>query len=289
MENADLRLDDVIGLYASLMATASGSLDPRLERVFKLVPREAFLPPGPWTIIVVDGGKVRTPSADPIHLYQNVLIALDLDAGINNGEPLLHARWIGAVAPQPGDRVTHIGAGTGYYSAILSVLVLPGGDVTAFELHSGLAAAAARNLEPFDNVTVVAGDAVARTLPPSDVIYVNAGVVAPPLAWLEALKPGGRMIFPWRPTQQIGLAVMIRRVVAGFTVEPLMHSYFIPCVGASEAPAGSIAPTYPGAWDSRSVRMTRDETPDGTATAVYDDLWFSSSPAGVSDLAAVAK
>ena len=288
MTDNDQRLDDACDLYASLMANVSGSKDPRLERVFKLVPRQAFLPPGPWTIVAGDR-KVVTPSADPIHLYQNVLVALDVDEGINNGEPFLHARWIGAIAPQPGEAVTHIGAGAGYYSAILSVLVLPGGTVTAFEIHKDLAAAARQNLEPFENVEVVAGDAVTLAIPPSDIIYVNAGVVAPPLAWLEALKPGGRLVFPWRPAAKVALALMVRRMDDGFAVEPLMHAYFIPCIGASEAPAGSQPPAYTGAWGSRSIRLTRDEEPDASATAVYGDIWFSSAPPGAPAQAAAAK
>ncbi|TIM81224.1 MAG: SAM-dependent methyltransferase, partial [Mesorhizobium sp.] len=65
------------------------------------------------------------------------------------------------------------------------------------------------NLAAYGNVEVVAGDAVAGPLPPSDIIYVNAAVIAPPPAWLRALRPGGRLIFPWRPAQRIGLAVLV--------------------------------------------------------------------------------
>ena len=121
--------------YARLMAAASKSDDPRLERVFELVPREAFLPPGPWKIMV-DDEYFETPSADPVYLYQNALVALDATKGINNGEPFLHAAWLGAAGPQHGDVVCHIGAGSGYYTAILSVLALPGGDRKSTRLNS---------------------------------------------------------------------------------------------------------------------------------------------------------
>ena len=66
----DKRLDEIAGFYATLMAAAAKSADPRLERVFKLVPRQAFFPPGPWQIMT--GERYHTtPSADPIYLYQN--------------------------------------------------------------------------------------------------------------------------------------------------------------------------------------------------------------------------
>lgn len=266
-------IDDVRSLFASMMQAASRSDDPRLFRAFDAVPREAFLPPGPWTIIV-EQKEILTPTADPVHLYQNVLVEIDRAEGINNGEPFLHAAWIGAVAPRPEDRITHVGAGLGYYTAILAMLA-PHGRVDAFEVNARLAAAARSNLEPFENVTVRHENAVTQAIPESDIVYVNAGVIAPPVAWLEALRPEGRMIFPWRPTSTIGIGGMITRRADGFAFEPLMSAWFIPCVGASKASGRTIAPDYAGAWRSRSVRLTASQKPDGTATAVYEDVWFS--------------
>uniref|UniRef100_UPI0036729C69 hypothetical protein n=1 Tax=Pectobacterium cacticida TaxID=69221 RepID=UPI0036729C69 len=52
-------------------------------------------------------------------------MALDDAKGINNGEPFLHAMWIGKLALRPGEAVCHIGAGTGYYTAVLARLVSP--------------------------------------------------------------------------------------------------------------------------------------------------------------------
>ncbi|MBN8942272.1 MAG: SAM-dependent methyltransferase [Rhizobiales bacterium] len=260
------------------MAAASHSADPRLERIFELVPREAFVSPGPWRIMV--GNRyVETPSADPAYLYQNALVALDAAKGINNGEPYLHAAWIGAAAPQGGETICHIGAGTGYYTALLSMLALPGGKVEAFEIDPDLARQAVRNLEPFEAVSVTTGDATRLAIPASDLIYVNAGVAAPPAAWMRALRPHGRMIFPWRPAPDVALAVMIRRGEAAFVVEPLMPAWFIPCVGASNADQCTKVPDEAAAWSSRSAWLTAERPPDETATAIYPHVWFSAAPA----------
>lgn len=267
-------IEDIRKFYARLMAANAASSDPRLEEVFAEVPREAFLGAGPWTIIA-GSGKVTTPSADPAHIYQNVLVALDADKGINNGEPFLHAMWIGRLAPKPGEAVTHIGAGTGYYSAVLARLVSPGGSVTAFELDARLAELARKNLEGYRNATVIHGDAVTTPLPPSDIIYVNAGVVAPPAGWLKALRPGGRMIFPWRPSERVPLAVMVIRTEKGFACDPFMRSWFIPCFGASIADLAAKIPTREQAMRSRSIWLTNDKAPDRTATAIFGDVWFS--------------
>jgi protein-L-isoaspartate(D-aspartate) O-methyltransferase len=266
--------------YARLMAAASKSDDPRLERVFELVPREAFLPPGPWKIMI-DNGYFETPSADPAYLYQNALVALDAAKGINNGEPFLHAAWLGAAAPQRGNVVCHIGAGSGYYTAILSVLVLPGGRVEAFEIDPDLAEKARKNLQAFEGITVTRGDATTLPLPASDLIYVNAGVMAPPCAWLQALRPQGRLIFPWRPSDEVGLTLLITRTDAGFEAKPLMNSWFIPCVGGASTVDAFVTP--PDAHAARSVRsawLTSERVPDKTAVVAYKHVWFSSSELG---------
>ncbi|RUU43589.1 SAM-dependent methyltransferase, partial [Mesorhizobium sp. M2C.T.Ca.TU.002.02.1.1] len=99
---------------------------------------------------------------------------------------------------------------------------------------------------------------------------------APPAAWLKALKPGGRMIFPWRPSEAVGLAVLITRLENGFACRPFMGSWFIPCVGASTAEPGAKIPTRERAARTRSIWLTQDKAPDRTATAVFGDVWFSS-------------
>lgn len=270
-------IEDARRFYARLMAANAASTDPRLEAVFAEVPREAFLGPGPWTVIA-GTSRITTPSADPIHLYQNVLVALDAGKGINNGEPFLHAMWIGKLAPRPGEIVSHIGAGTGYYTALLARLVSPGGSVTAFEIEADLAARARTNLTAYDNVSVIHADAVGSGLPPSDIIYVNAGVAAPAAGWLKALRSGGRMVFPWRPAENVPLALLATRIGNGFACDPFMRSWFIPCVGASVLPDAAKVPTREEASRSRSIWLVEDTPPDRTATAVLGDVWFSSSP-----------
>lgn len=266
--------DEVRSFHAKMMATASNSTDERLERIFELVPREAFLGPGPWQIMV-NRRYLETPSADPIYVYQNVLVALDAAKGINNGEPFLHASWIGAAGPKAGDTISHVGAGTGYYTALLSMLALPRGSVHAFEIEERLARRARENLDPFEGVSVTHGDATALPLSASDLIYVNAGVVVPPVAWLKALKPGGRMIFPWQPVEGIGLAVLVTRTESAFAVRPLMPAWFIPCIGASDANHCTRAPSIPEARAIRWLWLTEDQKPDETAVAIFPEMWFS--------------
>lgn len=273
------RLAEARAFYAQTMAAASGSDDPRIAKVFEMLPRENFLPPGPWRILVAQQ-YVATPSADPAHLYQNALVAIDPERGINNGEPFLHAAWIGAVAPKPGETVIHIGAGGGYYTAALAMLTEPGGKVFAYEIDAWLAEMARRNLESYANVSLVHADAVTARLRRADIIYVNAGVIAPPVRWLKALKLGGRMIFPWRPASEIGLSVLAERDREGFGMRVVGGSWFIPCSGASDPALSLKTPTLREARASRSIVVTTEREPDDTATAIYPEVWFSSRPVG---------
>ena len=79
-----------------------------------------------------------------------------------------------AAAPQPGEHVVHVGAGVGYYTAILAELVGATGRVTALEFDGELAARATANFAQTPHVRVVHGDGTRIVFEPVDVIYVNA-------------------------------------------------------------------------------------------------------------------
>jgi protein-L-isoaspartate(D-aspartate) O-methyltransferase len=275
----DARMAAARARYARMLMEASGATDPRIERAFANVRREAFLPPPPWQLVAP--GRVASLTSDPADLYQDALVAIDRARGINNGEPALHAGWIDAVAPRPGEHVSHVGAGGGYYSAILSLLVLPDGAVDAYEVEAHLAEEARENLRPFTNVRVLHANAVHEALRPSDIVYVNAGVAAPPPGWLKALRPSGRMIFPWRPSAEVALALLVTREAEGYAVEALGGVWFIPCVGASDAGEAMRTPKREEAALVRSIILSSERAPDSTAVAIYADVWFSTDPVGM--------
>ena len=125
-------------------------------------------------------------------------------------------------------------------------------------------------------MTVHAASAFGRTLPNGDIVYVNAGVVAPDVEWLRALDPGGRLIFPWQPHKGWGPAMLVTREDNGFAARPLMTVGFISCSGAHEKVSVRNLPTEADLAAVRSIWIRRDRHPDASALAVYDDVWFSS-------------
>ena len=267
-------LDRLRARYAADILGSTGVENPRVEAAFAAVPREDFLTPPPWRIFL-PGGVIEKNTSDPSELYIDVLVVLDRAKGINNGQPSLHAAWIAAIDPQPGESAVHIGIGTGYYTAILATLVGEGGRVEAYEIEARLAALAEKHLARFPQVTVHAASGVGQALPEADVIYVNAAATAPDARWLTALKPLGRLVFPWQPGRGGAVTLVVRRTAGGFAADPTIAVGFIGCVGAQEPPAASAGRDP---RDTRSVWLRADRPPDATATAVYDDVWFSSDP-----------
>ena len=141
--------------YAEELRYVAHVRSDAVVRAFAAVPRERFLGPGPWRILDLRGDDYwLTPDADPAHLYHNVLVAIDPARRLNNGEPSLWAFLFDVLAPRPGERARHIGAGTGYYSAILAELVGAGGRVEAIEADPALAERARANLAPWPQVRV---------------------------------------------------------------------------------------------------------------------------------------
>lgn len=263
--------------YAAEITRSGGVHHTRVEKAFAFVPREDHLTLAPWTVFA-PGGLFMEETSNPAELYQDVLVVLDRTRGINNGQPSLHAAWLAALDPKPGDTAVHIGAGTGYYTALLAALVEPGGRVHAYEIEEHLAAIARRNLAAHESVTVYATSGVGAGLPASDAVYVNASASAPDVAWLKALKPGGRLIFPWQPSgRRGGVTLQVTRTERGFAAAATMEVAFIACVGAMPSPREGAAEAG-DVMRTRSIWLHDDRPPDATAIVVYDEVWFSREP-----------
>lgn len=186
--------------YAEEVAAVCHLRSAALVRALATVPREQFLGPGPWKVYALEsgpggGGYYETPDAEPRRVYHNVPIALDAARLLNNGQPSTVASWIDALDVTPGERVVHIGCGTGYFTAILAEMVTGSGAVFATEADPALAAAATENLKAWPTVSVMHTDAL-ELLRDADVILVNAGVTHPDPTWLDHLRDRGRLLFP---------------------------------------------------------------------------------------------
>ncbi len=182
--------------YAEEVAAVANLKTVALVDALRTIPREQFLPPGPWLVQGDISGPRQTPDADAARVYHNYAIAIDPARQLFNGAPGLIAGTIDVLRLKPGDRVLHVGAGLGYYSAIIGHVVGATGQVLAIEVDERLADAAGSTLAAMPWIEVRAGDATAPLERQFDAILVNAGTTHPQDAWLEALAPGGRLILP---------------------------------------------------------------------------------------------
>lgn len=239
--------------YADLIRRRAGLRSDRLVRALSEVPRESYMGPGPWKILRRMSQPPRyedTPDGNPVHVYDDVLVGLDLAKRINNGLPSGLAKWIDALDLQEGEHVVHAGCGTGYYTAIIAHIVGTGGRVTAIELEPVLAARAQANLQHFPYVEVIAGDATRYQTTSADAVFINAGATHPCALWLDTLKPAGRLVFPlvrWPegskfagpPVAGWGVMIRIERAQAGYRAEVVSPVGIYPCLGATDTEADS--------------------------------------------------
>ncbi len=264
--------------YARRVAALAGTpaVEDRLMRAFEAVPRERFVPPGPWQVFT-GSGYITTPNDDPAFLYQDVIISLSGDGPTNNGQPSLHSTSLGHVNPGYGETALHVGAGSGYYTAILAMLVGPTGTVAAYEIQQLLAEWAAVNLAEYSNVTVHHRSGSVGPLPYADVIYVSAGATAPLDIWLDALRVGGRLIFPLTPAEGVGAMLLVSKTSGDhFGATFVSPAMFIPCIGGrSDKTAQALTEAFQrGGMDAVST-LYRKRPIDDSCWFAGDGWWLS--------------
>jgi len=266
--------------YARYVAAVAGVKDERISAAFAAVAREDFMGAGPWQVAVA-GGYIATHTDDPRVLYQNILIGLKTEAGINNGQPTLHAKCLEMAEPRTDDVVIHVGAGTGYYTAILAHLVGRKGKVVAYEIDRELAMRARENLAPWAMVRVRRQSAVAARLPVADVIYVCAGASHIPAAFLDGLAIGGRLVLPLTPNERAGCMLLVTRASANeFAAKIFSPAAFIPCIGArDDAASTALATALAGGGADRVRSLRRTEAPDASAWCIGSGWWLSTTDA----------
>lgn len=225
-----------------------------------------------------------TEDADPRQVYHDVLVAIDETRRLNNGQPSPWASLYDQLGLATGAHVVHIGAGTGYYSAILAEIVGHDGQVTAVEIDPALAARARDNLAAaWPQATVIAGDGFAfRSDRPADAIVVNAGVTHFSPAWLDSLAPeNGRLLVPLTSAERRFLLITrhtgeTQRYPARYVSRVGIFS----CIGGHDPEAArrlkaalAIAPMTA----VRSLRRSPEE-PDATCWLAGEGWWLSTAP-----------
>ncbi len=164
---------------------------------------------------VRDARVLEAMRAVPRHLFVDEALAsrayedtaLPIGHGQTISQPYIVARIaelaLEGIADPRAARLLEIGTGCGYAAAVMAQLF---GDVVSVERLRALHDRARENLRPLrlPNLRLVFGDGaqgVAAGAPYDAIVAAAAGDELPP-AWIEQLKPGGRVVAPVGGMQQ---------------------------------------------------------------------------------------
>lgn len=160
---------------------------------------------------------------------------LPIGYGQTISQPTVVVKMTQLLDPNPGDKILEIGAGSGWQSALLSVLVGEEGHVYTMERKPELVDQARNNLRNagFKNVTVLEGDGSlgCEEYAVYDKIICTAACPNIPDVWIEQLKTGGKIIAPVG-SRNIQSLVLYRKEADGLDELEKEYGYrFVPLLG----------------------------------------------------------
>ncbi len=189
-----------------------GVRDLSVLRAVRMVPRHLFVPE-----------SVRHRAYDDV--------ALPIGSGQTISQPYVQARYLELIGLTGQEKVLEIGTGSGYQTALLSLVA---SMVFSVERVAGLAQSARLALAAagIRNVTVLVGDGTLgwRPFAPYDAILVSAASPEVPAPLVEQLAPGGRMVIPLGDRASQTLTLVERRGDAVRT-STIADVRFVPLVG----------------------------------------------------------
>jgi len=192
-----------------------GIRDLRVLEAMRKVPRQEFVP--------------ETLQQDAYEDHP-----LPIGEGQTISQPYIVAAMLEHLALQATDRVLEIGTGSGYVTALLSLLAA---EVYSVERHAQLAASAKNTLQRlgYRNVKIRVGDGSRgwAEYAPFDAILVSAATSEMPPTLFAQLREGGRMVVPVGPSFSQELQ-LISKVNGQPEVEVLEGCRFVPLVEGAE-------------------------------------------------------
>jgi protein-L-isoaspartate(D-aspartate) O-methyltransferase len=157
--------------------------------------------------------------------------ALPIGNGQTISQPSIHARYLELLKLKGNEKVLEIGTGSGYQTALLSLLA---GQVFSIERIPALLDKARETIHQIGarNISFLMGDGTLgwRQYAPYDAILVGAGAPEVPSTYQEQLTEGGRILIPLGDREEQTLYMFTRRGDKLDQVE-IAPVRFVPLVG----------------------------------------------------------
>ncbi len=186
--------------------------DPKVLQAMQKIPRHLFVP---------EEYRAKSYTDHPLPIGEGQTIS----------QPYMVALMTQELELEPTDRVLDIGTGSGYQTAVLSLLSQ---RVYSIERIPILAERAAKTLEALQikNVDIRVADG-SPGLPeeaPFDAILVTAAAPQVPKGLVEQLAEGGRLVLPVGSTLSQTLTV-VKRLASGTQTCEVCGCVFVPLIG----------------------------------------------------------
>lgn len=189
---------------------------------------------------IADERVLRAMAAIPRHLFVPDALrsqaykdnALPIAAGQTISQPFIVARMTELLELKGRERVLEIGAGSGYQTAVLSMLAR---RVYSVERIDELAAKARVSLRSIGvgNVSARIADGTVGwpVYAPFDAILVAAGGPNVPKPLVDQLEVGGRLVIPVGASKDSQQLVRVTRTETGVKTEDCGPCVFVPLIG----------------------------------------------------------
>ncbi|MCX5206078.1 methyltransferase domain-containing protein [Streptomyces sp. NBC_00237] len=190
---------------------------PWIRTAVRDIPRSAFAPRRLWhwngqAYLPLDRTKDVDRWAAEVYADPDAAAVTQLTGGLPTSSLSCTAvvvDMLDSLLLDTGHRVLELGTGTGWNAALLAHRA-GNNQVVSVETDPGLAASAQRRLTGSGTaVQVVVGDGAVGFAPgaPYDRVISTYAVDTIPFAWVEQLRPGGRLVTPWGHLGHVALTV----------------------------------------------------------------------------------
>ncbi|MET8625986.1 methyltransferase domain-containing protein [Kitasatospora sp. NPDC004669] len=190
---------------------------PWLRQAMAALPRDAFAPDRLWrwdghSYVPLDRAADPAVWAGELYVDPDAAAVTQVTDGLPSSSlsaPAVVADMLDSLMLEPGHTVWDIGTGQGWSCALAAWRAGPG-SVVSTEIDEDLVVLARKRLAAAGvDAEILAGNGTS-SVPrggPFDRIHATYAVETVPYEWIEAARPGGRIVYPWGRLGHVALTV----------------------------------------------------------------------------------